>query len=120
MNSQQRKANCKFLTHKHASFFGCTLQEALVITCIFLAGNIFLSILSMIFLGSFFLSFVILFIFSIFLIKITAQHVGRFKIGRQEGYLSLLFLKILHEKFNLEIPFVDREGRWLTRRSIKC
>lgn len=117
IDSHQR-ASCKYLTHKYASYFGCTVNEVFLIALIYLVGDLMLSILIALFTGMFFLIFVVTFIISYVLIRVTAKWMGQFKMGRQQNYMMLKIQQLLNDKLGVEIPYVRRIGIWSTRRSL--
>lgn len=113
-----QRASCKYLTHKYASYFGCTVNEVFLIALIYLVFDLILSVLIALFTGMFFLIFVATFIVSYFLIRFTAKRVGQFKIGRQQNYIMLKMQQILNDKVGLDIPYIRRMGFWSTRRRL--
>tara|TARA_B100001996_G_C18647231_1_gene587893 strand:- start:418 stop:714 length:297 start_codon:yes stop_codon:yes gene_type:complete len=50
------------------------------------------------------------------LLKQTAKWVGRARKGRPPGYLKLRVRQGLHEKAGIKMPYVVRNGQWITRR----
>ena len=85
------RASCKYLTHKYASFHGCTLEEMAIILGCYAAVEIPIMLaLSAAFghyLGGFFGAFLLLFLifsmltFFIFM-RITAKKIGKARKGR--------------------------------------
>lgn len=121
------RASCKHLTHKYASFHGCTLEEMGIILGIYAAIElpiiIGLSLALSKYLGGFWGAFLLLFLvlamltFFIFL-KQTAKRIGHIRKGRPAGYLKLRFRQMMFEKFGVTIPYVMRNGQWITRRRV--
>ena len=115
------RASCKYLTHKHLSWYGCTFFEVLLLWAVYMVmGLSFVIVLSIILQSKLilFFGFVIFFAISIFLTRMTAPKLGRFKMGRQQNYIFLVLQKQLHQKLSITITFIDREGRWSTRRHV--
>ena len=110
------RASCRYLTHKYAAFSGCTLEEVSYIVLAYLLIDITLSAVLAFIWGNFFIFLVMVFLASILLIRTTCKLIGKFKEGKQPGYLVLRFKYLLHEKFGLAIPFVTRKGKWSIRR----
>ena len=112
------KASCKHLTHKHASYNGCTLEEVLIIAAVYFVIDILVSIVLTLFYGMFFLFFVVTFSISIVLWKKTTKRIGKLKEGKQVGYLTLRTRQWLHKKFGIPLPFATSRGIWSTRRRV--
>lgn len=112
------RASCRYLTHPYAAFLGCTLDEVLVMTGVYLLGDLLLSLLFALCGGSFFLCFLIAFSVSLIAIRGTCRLVGLMKENKQPGYLSLRCKQWLHHTFGYQSALVTRQGYWLTRRSI--
>lgn len=112
------RASGKYLTHKYASWFGCTLEEVAVIVLIYFVFDLLISAILALWLGKFFLLFLGLFVISFFLIKLTAYRIGKIKEGRQEGFLMLQIRLLCADKFGASIPFLRRCGQWITRRRL--
>jgi len=117
-SQQHLRASCKYLSHKYASYFGCTINEVFLISLVYLVIDLVISLFIGLFTGTFFLIFVATFILSYFLIRFTARRVGQFKIGRQQNYVMLKLQQFFHEKWNFNIPFITRKGKWTTRRHL--
>lgn len=119
------RPSAQYLTHKYASFHGCTLGEMAIILGVwsliefpFLMG---LSIWLGRYLGGFFGALLLLLLlfaaFTFFvLLKVTAKRIGALRKGRAAGYLSLQTRQWLHRYFGIQPPFVYRLGTWSTQR----
>lgn len=116
----------KYLTHKHASFYGCTLEEMGFILSFYAAIEIplilLLSIITHRYLGGVIGALLLWFLFftmltSFYLLKKTAISIGKMRNGRAPGYITLWFKKIMKERLGIKIPYVSREGYWMTKRS---
>lgn len=127
MSQYSGHCSSKYLTHKHASFHGCTLEEMGVILAIYASIEIPLififAVLSRHYLGGFIGALLLWFLFFAMLtffvlLKRTAIYIGRLRNGRAAGYLKLRFKEILHQKFNLKIPYLIRNGKWITRKHV--
>jgi conjugative transfer region protein (TIGR03750 family) len=105
------------LTHKYPAFLGCTLEEVFVVISVYLMADLFLSMAFSLAWGSFFLFLVGFFVVSLFLISWTCRGIGSFKANKQPGYLLLRLKQGLNKTLGFPVPFVTRQGRWLTRRS---
>ena len=112
------RANCKHLTHKHASFLGCTIEEVCIIAVIYLILDTILAVILALFFGMFFLFFIGFFICSYFLVRFTARKLGSFKEGKQQGFVILRLKQKLNNTLGLAVPFITRQGAWATRRRI--
>ena len=114
--ARKNYANCKHLTHKYASFFGCTIEEVCVIAVIYLVLDLILSIILALFFGKLFLWFIGFFVLAYFLIRITARKVGSFKENKQQGFLILKIKQKLSQKLGFPVPYITYSGRWSFRR----
>jgi conjugative transfer region protein (TIGR03750 family) len=119
------KPTATHLTHPYASFFGCTLQEMwLILGAYFLIEIPFLLILSFFlssYFGGFFRPFLLLILvfaaLNFFvLLKQTAAFIGRLRKGRPPGYVTLKVRGLLHQYLGFSMPYVIRNGQWITRR----
>lgn len=126
MSQYQDNASSKYLTHKNASFYGCTLEEMGIILCTYAAIEIpiicIIAAITSKYLGGFVGAFLLLFLLCCLLtffvfIKRTASYIGKLRQDRAPGFLKLRFRQVLHEQFGINIPYVVREGTWITRRS---
>lgn len=115
------RPSCKYLTHKHASFHGCTLQEMAIIAGVYIGMDLVIATLVKLFVGKgFVLSLLILIGITFFvLIKATAKRLGKMRKGKPAGYLTLRWGKFLHDKFGVAIPYVTRNGQWMTKKEVK-
>lgn len=111
-----QRASCRYLTHKHAAFNGCTLAETVLIVIGYLMISIMLSLLCLLFLSNFVISFLILFVISLGLIKYTASVIGSLKLDKPQGYLISVLRLSLHKKLGFSIPQICRVGVWSTKR----
>lgn len=128
MPRYEDRASSKYLTHKYASFHGCTLSEMGVILGLYAAVELpmilILSVFLSPYLGGYLGSLLLLFLlfamptFFVFVRK-TAERIGKLRKGKSAGYLKLRTFQLLNEKLGLTIPFINRCGRWCTQRSIK-
>ena len=114
------RASCKHLTHKYASFHGCTLEEMGIILGFYaiveLPILIGLSLMLGAYLGGFWGAFLLQTLFFalltfFILLKQTAKRVGKIRKGRPAGYLKLRFRQIMNEKCGTCIPYVIRNGK---------
>lgn len=121
------RASCKHLTHKYASFHGCTLGEMFVLTGLY--AGIELPIVGVLaafigpYVGGYWGGFLLLLLaFSMvgffLVVPKAASRVGMIRKGRPAGYLKLRFRQLCHQKFGLSIIYVCRNGSWSTRRKI--
>lgn len=122
------KASCQHLTHKFASFHGCTLGEMWLILAVYavieipillvLAGFLskylggYFGALLLLFLGFAMLTFFVL-------LKQTAKRVGKLRKGRPAGFLTLKSKQVLHQRLGTSISYVTRNGNWSTRSKMK-
>ncbi len=121
------RASCIHLTHKYASFHGCTLEEMgiilgiyALIECPLLIG---LSLMLGKYLGGFGGAFLLLLlVFAVItffiLLRQTAKFIGRLRKGRPAGYLKLRLKQVLSDNFGMTIPYITRDGHWITRRRL--
>lgn len=121
------QASCKYLTHTHASFHGCTVDEMAMILGIYALIEIpIMLLLATIlakylggFLGALLLLFLVFAMLTFFvLLRITAKRIGRIRKGRAAGYLKLRFRQFMYEQFGVSHPYITRNGHWSTRRRI--
>lgn len=112
------KANCKHLTHKYPSYFGCTIGEVSIISAIYIILDIVIAAFLSLFFGLFFIFFIGLFLMSYFLIKFTSKKIGIFKEGKQQGYIVLKGRQILSQKIGFVLPYITRCGKWITKREV--
>lgn len=105
----------KYLTHKHASFIGCTFFEAAVIfTSVLVTIVCIQSVLTLIFGHWYMWFFLNLMIFKIF--KLTAGKVGKAKEYKPQGYISQ-GMRVRLAKFGLmKSPYFNYTGRLVARR----
>lgn len=115
---KQERASCKHLTHKYASYFGCTLNEMLMISAVSFAVGFLLSLVLALFLGNFFLILIGIFIITYGVIRVVARKVGKTKENRQQGYVELKMKQYVAKQMNWRIPYVVRQGHWSTRRRV--
>lgn len=127
MPAENKMLSSKHLTHKFASFHGCTLDEMGLILGIYAAVEIpvmlILSMMTKHYLGGFIGALLLYFLFFAMLtffvlLKKTATYIGNLRKDKSPGFLTLRFKQICHTKFNLKIPYVTRSGLWQTRRHI--
>ncbi len=125
MSSPKERASCQHLTHKYASFHGCTLGEMWLILgicgLIEVPSIMIVSVFLSPYLGGYFGAMLLLFLgFSLLtffvLLKQVALSIGRLRKGRPAGYLTLKARKILHQFLGFSLPYVTRNGTWITRR----
>lgn len=115
-----KKASSKHLTYKHSPFWGCTVQEAVMIFFMLFATAFIGSIIVSIFLGLWFVWFLIFLIIAFCGIKVILKGVGNVKQGKQQGYLLLKIQKVIFEALKIKSKkFVISQGIWSRRRSIK-
>lgn len=116
----QQRASCKHLTYKHSPFWGCTMQEAVVIFFALFASAFVLSVIVSFFLGLWFLWFLTFLIITFCSMKPVLKGVGAIKQGKQHGYLLLKIQKVVFETLSIKSKkFVNGQGIWSKRRSIK-
>lgn len=125
MSQYQDYASSKYLTHKNASFYGCTLGEMGIILCAYAAIEIpFICIIAAMisdYLGGFVGAFLLLFLlccvltFFVFLKK-TAGFIGKLRQDRAPGFLKLRVRQVMHELLGVKISYIVRSGYWITRR----
>lgn len=114
------KASSKHLTYKHSPFWGCTVQEAVMIFFLLFATAFISSIVVSIFLGMWFIWFLAFLIIAFCGIKLILKGVGNIKQGKQHGYLLLKIQKSVFEKLKIKSKtFVISQGIWSRRRSMK-
>jgi len=120
MNSDIKKASCKHLTYKHSPFWGCTVQEAVVIFAMLFGAAFIASTIVSLFLGMWFLWFLVFLIIAFCGIKFILKWVGSVKQGKQHGFLLLKIQKVMFESLNIKSKkFVAGIGIWSKRRSVK-
>lgn len=112
------RASCKHLTHKYASFFGCTIEEVCIMAVIYLILDIICAVILSIFFGMFFIFFIGFFICSYFLVRFTARKLGTFKENKQQGYPLLKLKQKLNQTIGLSVPFITQKTAWSARRRI--
>src|SRR3989338_8763822 len=116
----QKRASCKHLTYKHSPFWGCTVQEAVVIFFLLFGCALVLSVILSLFLGFWFVLFLAFLIVAFCGIKVILKWVGSIKQGKQHGYLLLKIQKVIFETLNIKSKkFVAGQGIWSKRRSVK-
>lgn len=127
MSHYKDRASAQYLTYKHASFYGCTIEEMGIILAVYAVIEVpFILIISVFlspylggFIGSCLLLFLILSTLTFFVfMKKTANYIGKIRKNKAAGYLKLKTRQILHEQFSVVIPYVIRNGKWSTRRRI--
>ena len=114
----QTRASCRYLTHPHPAYLGCTFSEICVISAVYCAIDLLLAAIVAIVWGSFFLWLIAGFGASLFCIKLTAKAIGNFKAQKPAGYLGLKIRKTLQIKCGISQPFVVSVTRWSTRRHL--
>ncbi len=124
MHTTQRPS-CQYLTHKHATFFGCTLAETGWLIGILAAIQLPL-ITGLAFplghyLGGFWGAFLIEFLIAVLLTRFVlltqiAKRIGERRQGKPAGYLRWRFRWWCYQHLGVPLPLVIRQGVWSTRR----
>lgn len=111
------RASCRHLTYKHSPFFGCTVQEAVLVFFMLFSTAFVLALIVGIFLGFWFVWF-LLFLSILFCgIKPILKLVGKMKEGRQQGYLLMKIKKTTLETLNMNSKrYIQSRGIWSRRR----
>ncbi len=114
------RASCKHLTYKHSPFWGCTVQEAVVVFFLLFGCAFVLSLIVSFFLGMWFMWFLAFLILAFCGIKTILKLVGGIKQGKQHGFLLLKIQKVIFESLKIKSKkFVTGQGIWSKRRSVK-
>ncbi len=106
-----------YLTHTHASLWGCTFKEAGLVLLGLQAINIVANIVTKIILGTTLYTLLPGFVIALVGTGTLLRVMGSIKKGKQEGYLALKARLILSHYFNYATPYVMRNGVWSTRRT---
>ena len=124
---KNRKPSCRYLTYPYAPFHGCTMKETIMIMLIYVILETPLSLILAYFLqgllggyvGALLLiSMVLILITFLILIKQTAKLLGKLRQGKPPGYIKMKTDYVLYRSLGKPIPYILREGYWLTRRHI--
>lgn len=131
MRHDKPSSSSLYLTHKYASFHGCTLAEMFIILGCWLALEF--SVMSLIailfghyvggFLGAMLLQSLLAIPFAFFVLtKYTAKWIGTVRVGRAAGYLKLRTRLWLHEVLGMSLAyvFVKERSVWITQRTTKA
>lgn len=128
MRHDQSSPSSLYLTHKYASFHGCTLAEMFMILGVWLALECVVMIIIAIvlghyvggFLGAMLLQSLLAIPFAFFVLtQYTAKWIGRMRVGRPAGYLKLRTRLWLHEVLGVSLVyvFVKERSVWITQRT---
>lgn len=127
MQYYQTKPSCRYLTHPHASFHGCTLNEMGIIIVTYIAVEVPMAfVLAALlqnelggYLGALLLVLLVMAILTFFvLIKQTAKLLGYIRQGKPNGYLKHRVAYLLYQYCGKRMPYVVWKGSWITRRHI--
>lgn len=113
------RASCKHLTYKYKPFFGCTFEESALVVGAMLTLSLVVSLVIGLIIGGFMPIFIGLFILTVAITKPVLKKLGRYKEGKQQGYLMLKAKLKFYQwtGLNLGAPFLMGQGIWSKRRS---
>lgn len=106
----------KYLTHPHASVYGCTLSEAMMVYAIIESVVALIALGASLLFGLGLLVFLMGFMASVPLGKHGLLLLGKKKVGKPYGSTTKQYHFMLHQMGLKKPPYMVRQGRWDTRR----
>ncbi len=119
MRKQETEASSSlYLTHRYASFNGCTLQEVFVLVGLIALVELPIVLISAIFLapcvngylGACLLLALAFGFVGFFAMKSLTRKVGELRKGKAPGYFEQVFCRYLAERCGFKIPYVRNQS----------